>query len=235
MLTLWAAAAFFLAIHLAVSGTRLREVIVGAVGEWPYLGAFSLASVGGIVWLAFGYNEAVMQPDRLYWVAPLWLTHLAPLVMLVAFLFAVVGLTTPNPTAFKSEGVLETEGQDALGIVHITRHPFLWSVIIWATLHIAINGDKASIIFFGTFLVLAALGTLSIDEKRRRKLGPKWDAFAARTSNLPFAAMVSGRTKFHFTRHAWWRILASLIAFVLMLYAHHWLFGVSPIPGWTPY
>lgn len=235
MANLWAAAAFFLAIHIGVSGTRLRDAVVGAVGEWPYLGAFALASVGGLVWLIIGYNEAVMEPDRLYWVAPVGLKHMAPPVMLVAFLFAVVGLTTPNPTAFRSERVLDTEGDDALGIVHITRHPFLWGVMIWSTLHIAMKGDKASILFFGTFLLVAALGTISIDEKRRRKLGTKWDAFAARTSNLPFAAIFAGRTKFRFTRHGWWRILASLIAFTLMLYAHLWLFGFSPIPGWQPY
>jgi uncharacterized membrane protein len=235
MLGLWAAAAFFLGIHLLISGTRLRDRLVATVGEWPYLGLFSAASIGGIVWLAVSYNEATMEPDRLYWVAPVWIVHLAPLFMLIAFLFAVTGLTTPNPTAFRSEGSLESGDGRPKGVVHITRHPFLWGVMIWATVHIIVNGDRASIIFFGTFLLLAALGTLSIDEKRRRNFGEHWDAFARVTSNVPFAAILAGRTRFRFTEDAWWRILASIIAFALVLVGHLWLFGVSPIPGWQPY
>lgn len=235
MLGLWAAAAFFLGIHLIVSGTRLRDRIVALTGEWVYLGLFSAASAGGILWIAIAYNEALMEPNRLYWVAPAWLAHLAPLFMLIAFLFAVTGLTTPNPTAFRSERFIQSGDARPKGVVHITRHPFLWGVMIWATVHIVVNGDKASIIFFGTFLLLAALGTLSIDEKRRRMLGDQWDAFARLTSNVPFAAILAGRTKFVFTEDAWWRILASFIAFALVLCGHLWLFGVSPIPGWQPY
>jgi len=41
-----AAAVAFVAIHLLVSGTRLRDAIAGAIGERPFLGLFSLASLG---------------------------------------------------------------------------------------------------------------------------------------------------------------------------------------------
>ena len=46
MTTLIAAAAVFLAIHLLIAGTRVRDVISGTIGEGPYLGLFSLASLG---------------------------------------------------------------------------------------------------------------------------------------------------------------------------------------------
>jgi uncharacterized membrane protein len=233
MLDLWAAAAFFLAIHLAVSGTRLRDRITGAIGETPYMALFSLVSLGGIVWLVMAFNAAQFEANRLYWVAPAWLAHLTPLVMIVAFLFAVIGLTTPNPTAVKAEGLLD-QPESIRGMLRITRHPFLWGVMLWAAMHIAVNGDKAAIIFFGTFLLLAALGTISIDEKRRRKLGPKWEAFAHATSNLPFAAILSGRNRLAAGELGWWRILAALAAFGAIFYGHLWLFGVSPVPGWTP-
>jgi len=234
MINLVAAAAFFLAIHFLISGTKLRGRIVAVTGETPYLGLFSLASIGGLGWLCMAYRATDGIPNRLYWVAPDWLVHLAPPVMIVAFLFALIGLTTPNPTAVKAEGVLDKP--DAVrGMLRITRHPFLWSVMIWAALHIALNGDKASIIFFGTFLVLAALGTLSIDEKRKKALGEKWEGFAKATSNLPFAAIVAGRNRFAIGELGWWRILLGLIAFGAIFYAHLWLFGVPPVPGWAPY
>ena len=49
MLSLIAAATFFLAIHLLVSGTRLRDALTGRIGQGPYMGLFSLASVAGLV------------------------------------------------------------------------------------------------------------------------------------------------------------------------------------------
>lgn len=234
MLNLAAAAAFFFALHLLVAGTRARDRIVARTGEGAYLGLFSLASISGIVWLCLAYNATASVPNRLYWVAPDWLMHLAPLVMVVAFLFALIGLTTPNPTAVKAEALLD-KPDTIKGMLRITRHPFLWSVMIWAALHVALNGDKASIIFFGTFLVLAALGTISIDEKRKRKLGAKWESFSRATSNLPFAAIVAGRNRLAIGELGWWRILLGLAAFGAMFYVHLWLFGVSPVPGWAPY
>jgi uncharacterized membrane protein len=65
--------------------------------------------------------------------------------------------------------------------------------VIWSAFHLAATGGLASVIFFGTFLALALFGTFSIDAKRRRKLGPAWDTFAAKTSNIPFAAVITRR------------------------------------------
>lgn len=234
MLNLAAAAVFFLALHLLVSGTSLRGRIVAVTGERAYLGLFSLASIGGILWLCMAYNATDGVPNRLYWVAPEWLAHLAPLVMLVAFLFALVGLTTPNPTAVGAEALLD-KPDTVKGMLRITRHPFLWSAILWSALHLALNGDRASVIFFGTYLLLAALGTVSLDEKKKRTLGARWTGFAAQTSNLPFAAIIAGRNKLAIGELGWWRILLGLTAFAGVFYGHLWLFGVSPVPGWVPY
>ena len=211
MLELWAAAAFFLAIHLVVAGSGLRDRIVGTIGEKPYLGLFSLVSIGGIVWLSMAYNGALTGPNPLYWVAPLWALHLSPLIILVAALFAVIGVTTANPTAVGAE------------------------VAIWALWHLLINGDQASIIFFGTFALLALLGTFSIDDKRERKMGEAWRDFASKTSNPPFLAIVAGRNSLKPGELGWWRILAGLIVFGALFYGHLWAFGVSPVPGWYPY
>ncbi|MFZ3034118.1 MAG: NnrU family protein [Parvibaculum sp.] len=234
MINLAAAAIFFLAIHLLVSGTSFRGKLVGAMGENAYIGLFSLASISGIVWLCMAYNATNDIPNRLYWVAPVGLVHAAPLVMIVAFLFALIGLTTPNPTAVKAEALLDKP--DAVkGMLRITRHPFLWAVILWSALHIGLNGDRASIMFFGTFLLLASLGTLSIDGKRKAALGDKWKGFAAQTSNLPFAAIIARRNKLALGELGWWRILLGLVVFGAVFYGHLYLFSVSPVPGWTPY
>jgi uncharacterized membrane protein len=155
-------------------------------------------------------------------------------IVAIAFLLAVPGLLTPNPTTVRQEAAAQKAGA-VRGVLRITRHPFLWGVAIWAAFHVAANGDEASVSFFGTFLVLALLGTLSIDAKRRRKLGGGWTDFASKTSNVPFGAILSGRTSFSAKEYFDWRFLLALIVFIALLFAHAALFGVSPFPnGWVP-
>ncbi len=234
MAELWAAAAFFLGLHLLVSGTSLRGKIVGVIGENLYLLAFSVASLVGIVWLVRAYGQALAGPNHLYWAAPEWLLHLAPLVMIVAFVFVVLGVTTPNPMAVKAESLADKP--DAVrGMLRITRHPLMWGFMFWAGMHVAVNGDKAAILFFGTFLLLAALGTISQDEKKARSMGESWKHFASQTSNLPFAAILAGRNKLKPGEIGLWRLALALVIFGGVFYGHLRLFGVSPVPGWAPY
>jgi uncharacterized membrane protein len=140
-----------------------------------------------------------------------------------------------SPTAVRQENVVAKD--DAVrGVLRITRHPFLWGVASWAAFHLAANGDLASVVLFGTFLALSILGTFSIDAKRRRKLGAQWDAFAARTSNVPFAAILSGRNSFKAGEYFDWRFVLALMIFLAALFGHARLIGVSPFPnGWIPF
>jgi uncharacterized membrane protein len=46
---------------------------------------------------------------------------------------------------------------------------------------------------FGPLLLLALVGPFSIDAKRRRAPGQRWEPFVAVTSSVPFAAVVQGR------------------------------------------
>ena len=103
-------------------------------------------------------------------------------------------------------------------------------------LHLAANGDEASVIFFGTFFALSLAGTFSIDAKRKRKLGTAWDAFASKTSNIPFAAVIAGRGQLHLGESFGWRFWVATILFLAILFAHARIFGVSPFPGgWVPF
>lgn len=223
-----AAAAVFLGIHLLVAGTRARDAVTGTIGENAYMGLFSLASLGGIVWLVVAYNGAQAGGENeLVYDLGVGVRHLAPLVVLLAFLLAVPGLLLPNPTSVRQEGAA-TRADAVKGVLAITRHPFLWGVALWAAMHLLANGDAASVLFFGTFLVLALLGTFSIDAKRRRKLGAAWDGFAARTSNLPFAALASGRAKLKWREILDWRLAVAVVLYLALLFGHQSLMGVSP-------
>jgi uncharacterized membrane protein len=192
MTSLTAASAFFLLIHFAVSGTRLREVLVARMGERPYRGAFTVASLVGIFWMAGAYSRA---PTVILWGQLISLRPLAYVLVFIAFLFVVIGVATPNPTTAGMESKLTQANGLVRGITRITRHPFLWGVALWALVHLVVNGDLASLILFGSLLVLALAGTAVIDAKRLRKFADHWERFAQATSNVPFAAIVSGRNQ----------------------------------------
>lgn len=229
MTNLIAAAAFFLLLHLLVSGTRLRGALVGMIGEGPFMGLFSLASVAGLAWMIFAFGQARASGDNLaYWSVEPALRHVQYALQFLAVMLIVPGLTTPNPTSVKQEGVLDRP-DPARGVVRITRHPFLWGVALWASGHLLVNGERASLILFGTLLMLALLGTVSIDAKRRRAQGPVWDAFAAKTSNIPFAAILSGRQSLRLGEIGLWRIALAVGVYFALLFGHPYVAGVAAL------
>jgi len=224
MATLIAASAFFLLIHFGVSGTRLRDVAVARLGEGRYRALFSLASVAGIIWLGWAYGRA---PTVELWTQPDGLQPLALALVFVAFLFVGIGLATPSPTRVGMESKLAQGADLARGIVRITRHPFLWGVALWALVHLIVNGDLASVILFGSLLLLALGGTASIDAKRRRMFGDAWNRFAQTTSNVPFAAMITGRNQLRLALReiGILRPVIAITVFAVLVALHGRLFG----------
>jgi uncharacterized membrane protein len=223
MANLIAAAVFFLAIHFGVSGTRLRDRIVGAIGEKRFGGLFALVSLIGLIWLGRAYSHAPHIP---LWGQLIGLEPAAIALVLIAFAFIVIGVSTPSPTSVGRESQLTREVQ-VRGISRITRHPFLWGTALWALVHFVINGDAASSILFGSLLVLALGGTASIDAKRRRKFGEQWDSFARQTSNVPFAAILAGRNRLGpaLREIGVVRPLLALGVFAVIFALHGYLFG----------
>ena len=101
--------------------------------------------------------------------------------------------------------VLEKQQDLVRGMLRITRHPFLWGAAIWARGHIIVNGDIASLILFGSLLILALIGSVLIDAKRLRKMGESYRAFMAQTSNVAFAAILAGRRTLTLSEIGWRR------------------------------
>lgn len=226
MTSLVLATAFFVGIHLFVSGTGLRDRITGAIGEQAYLGVFSLASLAGISWMCIAYGQA---PTVHVWGELPGVRWLTLVVTPVAFVLAFTGITTPSPTAMGQLQLLDRP-DPARGILRITRHPFLWGVAIWAATHLLANGDAASIVLFAGLLVLTLYGPVSIDAKRARGLGGKWNDFEAVTSRVPFAAIAAGRNRLALSEISWWRPVVGLALWGAVLASHVRLFGASPLP-----
>lgn len=217
------AALTFGGMHLFVAGTRLRDACVARLGEKGYRAAFSVASIAALWWLVAAW-AAVRAPQFTPLAGARWL---AAALMLVAFALVVLGLTTFGPTAVGSEKLLDRE-DNARGVHRVTRHPFLWGVALWAAVHLAFNPEPANLVFFGCFLVVAAYGTVSIDGKRARLFGARWAPYAAKTSNVPFAAIVQGRNRFAPGEIRWWQWLGVLAAFGAFAHFHARFFGLPP-------
>ena len=214
------ATAAFIVTHF-VPSTPLRGAVAGAIGEKAWLGLYSLVAFATIGWMAWAYGEAPFQP--------LWpgLRLLPLLLMPVALLLLVGGLMTRNPSAVMQQGGLRS-AEPARGMVRVTRHPVMWAIALWAATHVLARGDLASLVFFGGFLLVAALGTVLIDARKARTLGEDWKRFAAATSSVPFGAIAAGRNRLVLAEIGWRVILVALVAYVALLAVHEPLFGARP-------
>jgi uncharacterized membrane protein len=218
------AAAFWLSLHLIAAGS-LRTRLVGALGERLYRSIFSLLTIVGLAWFVVVYPAAP-------WV-PLWPTnpafgYLAFALVFVGLLLVVVGIGPTNPTAMSSRMI---DNKLAIfGITRVTRHPRLCGVSLWGIAHLLVNGHLAALIMFGSVLVSVINGMVSIDRKRRRALGERWDEFAAQTSRLPFAAIIAARTRFDISEFRAWQVALTVVLFAGVI----WLHGViGPSPLWA--
>ena len=219
MATLALATVVFLATHY-VASTPIRSVLVRGLGDNGYLGLYSLVSLVTLVWMIWAYAKTPL--DRI-WIGDefkAWMLLLMP----VSLVFVVCGLSIRNPTAVRQGNALKSTGEPR-GILRVTRHPLMWGIAIWAFLHMITRGDAASIIFFGALLLLGVSGAALIDLRMAKNFGADWTRFAAKTSNVPFAAIVQGRNQFKFEEIGWWRVLAGLALYVVLMYLHPYVIG----------
>ena len=214
MSLLVAATAAFLLTHF-VSSTPLRARLVAAMGEWPYRGAYSLVAFVTLGWMIWAYARAPIEP--------LWqgARDVPRVLMPLAFVLLVCGYGR-NPTMVGAERLLQSE-DPARGIIRITRHPIMWAIMLWAGAHIAARGELRALIFFGGFFVLAALGTVLMDAKK--KADRHWARFAALTSNVPFVAIAQGRNRLVWREIGWLRPAIGIALFVAAFYLHPWISG----------
>lgn len=223
MASLVAALLAFVGTHFLLSHA-LRAPIVRSIGEGPFRGVYSLVAAATFVWVVFAYSAA---PYVAWWPQLEVLRWPVNIVMICACILVVGGFLAPNPFV-QSMGPGLDETPEIRGVFAVTRHPLMWGIGLWAFSHAAINGDARTILLASGMAVLALAGAVLQDRKLARRLGPPWGGFEARTSFIPFAAILTGKTK--------WRdiggmpLVAGIGLYVILVGGHLHYIGVQALP-----
>jgi uncharacterized membrane protein len=185
MSLLIAGLALFLGIHLLPAIPRWRAALVARWSEPRYKIAFSLMSALGLVLIVVGYAQS---GPRERWFEP-WpaARAIAPYAMAVSFVLLA---------AANMRGHLR----------RALQHPMLLGVLIWATVHLLANGDRAGTVLFGAFLAYALVDLASAVRRR-----------AVRT----FTPLV---------KHDLIAIAAGLVVTLAVMTLHRPLFGIAAVP-----
>lgn len=172
----------FIGVHLLPSFVSVRLATINRFGPGAYKGLFALLSLVGLVLMVVGKYRADFQP---LWQPPAW-GRFAALVLL--------------PPAF----VLLAAANMPSNIKRLTRHPMLWGVTLWSVGHLLANGDRASLLLFGSLGIYALLDMLSANLRGAVK----------QVKVYPLGK--DGVT-----------VAAGLVIYVVLLLLHPYLFGVA--------
>lgn len=210
----------FVAGHFLLSSPPVRGPLAGGVGERAFSGIYSALMLAAFVWMVGAFRAAPYVP---LWSVPPAARMIPVVVMPFACLLLVGSLTVRNPTLIMQS--VAASGDPAPGLVKVTRHPMLWAFALWAVAHLIVNGETAALLLFGGIAVLALGGTLAIDAKRRARDPQGFARLASHSSNLPLAALVTGRTKMRFSDVGWWRLGLAVLLYVALIGAHPFISG----------
>lgn len=220
------ATAAFVGTHLALSHP-LRLRFVQNMGEAGFAALYSIVAILTLGWMVLAYwSIEVSMP---VWIAPGWWWLVASALMLAASIL-LVGSLFGNP-ALPMAGGAKRATQAPRGVFAITRHPMNWSFALWALVHISLSWSPRNLIVATGILILAIAGSIGQDRKKRSTVGQAWLQWEARTSFVPFAALLSGRTRWGSAFPGWVALGGGLLLWLLATWLH--APSVSPVATLT--
>lgn len=129
----------FLGVHsVRIVAPGWRTQMRARIGEMPWKGLYSLASLLGLGLIVWGFGLARQQPVQL-WSVPAAMRHAASLLTLISFVLLAATYVPGNRIKAR------------------LHHPMVLGVQVWALAHLLANGNVAHLVLFGSFLLWAIL------------------------------------------------------------------------------
>ena len=195
-----------LVLFLGAHSTRIfaenwRQAVLERLGEKAYKGAYALVSLVGFGLLIVGFDQVRWDSPAL-WTPPVWVKHVAALLMLLSLVLLACAHAPRN--AIKAK----------------LHHPMVLSVKVWALAHLLANPRVADLVLFGAFLLWSVLNFRAARQRDRLAAAAAQETGEAGTLVVPEVSMA-----------ATWRAvgIGVVVWSILLSHGHVWLFGVSPL------
>ncbi len=177
-------------VGLATRATRAR--LVARLGETGFTVVYSAIAV--VCFVALVGTYAVVRDDGAAGVAAGgWIRAVLMGVVAAGVTLAIAGVV-PYPSSsyalFRS-----TSREEPRGLERITRHPCFVGTALIGVGHALLATRLAGTVFFTGLAILSIAGAVHQDRKLLAGRGASHAAFTARTSLLPFGAIVAGRQR----------------------------------------
>ncbi len=174
----------FLGVHsVRIVADDWRTQTRSRLGELPWKGLYSVASLIGFGLLVWGFGLARQQPVQL-WSPPLAMRHLAALLTLVSFVLLAAAYVPGN------------------GIKARLHHPMVLAAKVWALAHLLANGNLAHVLLFGSFLVWAVFD-FSTARRRDRVAGTQYPPGSAGATAITVVVGLLAWLAFAMWLHGW--------------------------------
>ena len=215
IVALWVA---FALSHMVLSSNPLRPRAVRLFGERLFQGLYSLLAFAIFVPLVLVYSGNKHAGPLLWLIEPNTVLDIVTRVgNTVAVLLVVAGIFRPSPS-----GVTGTPTRRPRGVQRITRHPLFMGIVLWALMHLIVNGYASDVAFFGGFAIFGLLGSWHQDRRQKATPDGAYAKFCEESPFLPFTrrGVLKGLREMGFVP-----IVVGLLAAGLLRYFHATLFG----------
>jgi len=177
----------FLGIHsVRMVAPDFRDGVIAKRGANTWQIIYSVVSIAGFVMLVYGYGLARENAEQLY----LPISGARGVALIVMPIALILLISSQGPVGYIKKTI---------------RHPMLWPVILWASVHLANNGDTASVVMFGALLVWAIFDLVSCYRRGGRP--------PAASVAVDIVAIIVGL----------------IVTYVFVSFLHQYLFGVGVV------
>lgn len=210
----------FLAAHVIPRSTGLRDWGIARFGRKSYMMAYSLMSLGLLVWLL---SAAINAPYLGLWVTTQLSVTVAIIVMFFACIIFSSGVIRSNSLSISFRGG-ETD-LDNPGILALVRHPIIFAFLLWSAAHLLVNGDVVGVILFGGMLLFSVLGLRIALRRATKRLSADQLAKYLTVDQGPIGERIRRAMSAKFAVE----IATGSLLFLALLFGHQYFIGVSPL------